>query len=85
VKFEQPGLCEERIGPAKMVRKRQSHTGTPPRLFMQHSAQPPPYELIEPTKGAGVRVLEVGVPALQKRVEISDDARERLPARSPRL
>jgi hypothetical protein len=55
------------------------------RLLMQQSAQPPSCELIEPTEGAGVCMLEVGEPALQKAVEVNDDARERLPARSPRL
>src|SRR6516165_4023409 len=85
VEFEQPGLCEERVGPAKMIRERQAHTGAATRLLMQHGAQPPADELIKPAEDAGVCMLEVAEPSTQQWVEITDDTRERLPAGSSRL
>jgi hypothetical protein len=38
VEFEQPGLCEERVRPAQMIRERQSHAGAPSLLSVQHRA-----------------------------------------------
>jgi hypothetical protein len=82
VKSEQPSFREEGVGPALMIRCGQSHAGTPERLLAQERTQSPPDELIERAEGVRVRVLEVGEPAAQQPVEINDDDRERLPARS---
>ena len=78
VKCEQPGFCEEGIGPAEMVRQSSAHAGAATLLSMQQRAQAPTDEPIEPAEGVRVRVLEVGEPAPQQWVEIGDDPRERL-------
>src|SRR6202045_1364624 len=57
-----------------------SEGGTLLRLLEQKRAQPPADKLVEHVKGARVRVLEVFEPAVQQRIEISDDDRETLPA-----
>src|SRR6266700_8001255 len=53
-------------------------------LLAQKRAQPPSNELVEPLEGEGMGMFEVGKPAFQHRVEVLDDARETLPARSSR-
>src|ERR1700675_581424 len=84
VECEQPGSCEECVGPALVVGVTATVAGT---LFLlaQERAQPSADELVEHNEGAGMSVLEVAEPAAQRPIEIDDDAREAVAPRTSRL
>src|SRR4029453_10951652 len=83
-KSEQPGFCEECVGPASMVAATESDSGSL-LLLAQDGAQPSSNHPVECPEGVAMGMLEVAEPASEQWVEIGDDTRKTRPARPSRL
>src|SRR5271165_3374150 len=74
---------EEGIGPALVIGLASSESG-PLLLLAQDGAQPPSYKAVDGTEHTRCRVLEISIPAAQRRIDITDDPSQAVTPRTDR-
>jgi hypothetical protein len=84
VKCEQPGSCEEGIGPAFVDIDAEAE-GDAPFPFEQERAQSAPDKPIDIAEGGRIGLLEVTEPASKRPIEVLDDHLEAVASRHARL